>query len=583
MKRFLLAAVTLLSPLDSALAQSVTDAELLSQATDGTPGDDDSENVAISPNSRKFIFASSANNLVAGDTGSQSDLFSVEETDGVRTVKLFVTGPNGTFPNGESSEPRVTPVLPDGKRFAVAFLSHATDLISGFVPKNNTKQLFVSFQPKGELILVSRALGSTEPGSKDLKSSDGSAFSPSIAIRSVEPGELRVAFLSDAPDLGPNALNPNRRRLPFLAIIKKRDEKPGWDVSIESVPTPDNTKDHYSIALSGDGRTTAYTLDRPTGTAGDRKQVYRTKQGEAPELVSAYAFANEAAALEPSLSYNGEVVSFLMASQGSPGTSSLEGLFYVRTGDDFSARPTQANTNRLGVASSGQIVFNTTGGGASLLPRAQLSANGVFVAFSDTGSNLTESLSGAYSDAQTYVKNLLTGEIVRTSALASAGVTRGQNGSSYAVDLGGAFFNSNSITATFISKATNLSSSTLAQAYRATVTFTPPPLTQGAPIDAPPDVRVTGDRATIRLQQFSSAAGTGGGPASIQANRVRYSTTIRENSTRKRIQLVTARNRVTVRKLSPGRYTVRYRVSSPGPGGGTVTSKYSPKQPMTIN
>lgn len=581
MKRFLLAAVTLLSPLDSALAQSVTDAELLSQATDGTPGDDDSENVAISPNSRKFIFASSANNLVAGDTGSQSDLFSVEETDGVRTVKLFVTGPNGTFPNGESSEPRVTPVLPDGKRFAVAFLSHATDLISGFVPKNDTKQLFVSFQPKGELILVSRALGSTEPGSKDLKSSDGSAFSPSIAIRSVEPGELRVAFLSDAPDLGPKAPNPNRVRLPFLAIVKKRDGKPGWDVSIESVPTPDDTKHHDSIVLSGDGLTTAYTVDRPNsspaGGPSFLKQVYRAKQGETPELVSQYALTNGREAKEPTISFNGQVVAFLLGEPASQ--SSLDGLFYVRTGDDFSGRPTQANTNSQGVASDGEIV--TQSGGT--LPRAQLSANGVFVAFSDTGGNLTESNSGPYADAQTYVKNLLTGEIVRTSALASAGVTRGQNGSSYAVDLGGAFFNSNSITATFISKAINLSSSNSAQAYRATVTFTPPPLTQGAPIDAPPDVRVTGDRATIRLQQFSSAAGTGGGPASIQANRVRYSTTIRENSTRKRIQLVTARNRVTVRKLSPGRYTVRYRVSSPGPGGGTVTSKYSPKQPMTIN
>lgn len=579
MKRFLLAAVTLLSLLDGALAQSVDDAELLSRATDGTPGDADTLTLSVAPNAKKFIFASTASNLVPGDPGDLSDLFVVEEKDGVRTVSLFVTGTGGSFPNGSSFEPRVTPVLPDGKRFAVAFLSYASNLISGFVPKNGTQQLFASFQPRGDTILVSRALGSTEPGTPDLKSSNGSVFSPSIAIRSVEPPEIRIAFLSDATDLGSDAPNPLAKRLPFIASVRKRDGKPGWDVTIKSVSTPDNAADHDNLVLSGDGGTVAYTVARPnTSGAGPSllRQVYRVKQGSSPELVSEYALTNGREGREPSLSFNGEVVVYLLGEQGSQ--SSLDGLFYVRTGDNFAGRPTQVNTNSQGIPSDGEIVGEFSG----TLPRAQLAPNGVFVAFSDTGMNLTESSSGQFADAQTYVKNLLTGQIVRTSARASEGITMGQSGDSYAVDLGGSLFNSNSVIATFISKAVNLSSSTLAQAYRATVTFEPPPLTEGAPIDVPPDVRVSGTKATIFLQQFDVPAQSTGHGSAVATTRVRYSTDVRNNTTQKRIRLVTTRNRATVRNLSPGRYTVRYRVSSPSPSGGIARSKYSPKQPMTI-
>jgi hypothetical protein len=174
------------------------------------------------------------------------------------------------------------------------------------------------------------------------------------------------------------------------------------------------------------------------------------------------------------------------------GASALPDLFYVRTGDDFASRPTQANTNSAGVESTGNIAELYTA--SDLRPRAQLAPNGIFIAFSDTGKNLTETATGSYSDAQTYVKNLVTGQIVRTSARAGSGIARGENGDSYGVAVGGSFFNSNSVTASFLSKANNISdnSNLYAQAYSAVVTFDPPPLTQGAPINAPPDVRVSG-------------------------------------------------------------------------------------------
>lgn len=583
MKRLLWTTVALLGHLDAALAQSVTDAELLSRPIFGTSADADTTNVSLSPNGKPLAFASLANNLVSGDVENTSNVFMSEVVDGVMTPKLLIKNVNGSFPDGDASEVRVSAMHPDGRRYALVYTSLARDLIAGYPSTNQTPQVFVSFMPRGEVILVTRKLSGPSVGNIDVSPSSGSASSPSIAIRSVEPGEIRVAFISNANDLGPDAPNPSGENMPFIATLKKREGKPGWDVRIRAVPPAASDLDHSSLELSGDGRTVVYECPKQSATGGqDIRQVFRAKEGSTtPELISAYAFDNNREALEPSVSFNGDVVAFLM--RRTQGASALPDLFYVRTGDDFASRPTQANTNSAGVGSTGNIAELFTA--SDLRPRAQLAPNGIFIAFSDTGKNLTETATGSYSDAQTYVKNLVTGQIVRTSARAGSGIARGENGDSYGVAVGGSFFNSNSVTASFLSKANNISdnSNLYAQAYSAVVTFDPPPLTQGAPINAPPDVRVSGDRATIRLQEFSPTSGVGGGSASIQATRVRYSTTIRENSTRKRIQLVTARNRVTVRKLSPGRYTVRYRVRSPAPGGGTVTSKYSPKQPMTIN
>lgn len=576
MKRFLAAAATLLSLLDAAQAQYVTDAELFTISANGEAGDAATSNASVSPNGKPMAFTSLASNLVPGDMENTSDVFT-SELDGGFTTKLLVTNSSGGFPNRAVQEVSVSATHPDGVRHAVVYTSSATDLIDGYPSEERAPQVFVSFMPSDDVILVSRTKGKV-----DLSPSLGTFRTPSIAIRSVEPGELRVAFTSNATDLGPEAQNPSGMFMPFVATVKKRNGKRGWDVSIRAVPPASPDEDHSNLSLSGDGRTVVYECPKQSASGGNNiRQVFRVKEGSTtPELISAYAFENNREALEPTVSYNGEVVAFLM--RRAQGVSAVPDLYYVRTGDNFASRPTQANSNSAGVASSGNIAENFFG---DLRPRAQLAPNGIFVAFSDTGKNLTESDTGSYTEAQTYVKNLLTGQIVRTSAMASSGVLRGEKGDSYGVDIGGSFFNSNSVIATFLSTASNLTpkAGDIAQAYRAIVDFDAPPLTENAPIDAPPDVRVFRRTARIRLQEFAPAAAPGGGPASIQANRVRYSTTIRENSTRKRIQLVTARNRVTVRKLSPGRYTVRYRVSSPGPGGGTVTSKYSPKQPMTIN
>lgn len=582
MRKFLVAAVISLSLVGSAVAQSVTDAQLLSGGLGQEAPNGDSRGLSISPNGKALAFASDANNLVAADVNGFSDIFTVSEVEGLAIPKLLVTSADGGFPDGGSNYPVVSAIHPDGKRFAVSFLSTAHNLIDGYEPINEIPQVFVSLQPRGDNILVSRALGSRSPGNLDLRPSNGVAFSTSIAVKGIEPPELRVAFISCATDLGPDAENPNGKMLPFMAAITKRDGRPGWAVRIRRIPTPDLNTDVQNLVLSGDGDIVAYDVARPTVNGGALRQVYRVRdRSTQPELVTAYGLDNGFESFEPSLSFDGKVISFLTRSQmGS--VSAAPNLFFVRTGDDFAQRPTQANTNSSGVASDGNIIDF-----GDYYPTGRLAPNGFLISFSDSGSNLADNGGSPPSFSQTYVKNLLTNEIVRTSALANKGVRLAEGGQSYTVGLGGAFYGSNSMTATFVSRANNLSDHVgvepYANAYRSVLTFSPPPLSPNFPINAPPHVSVNGDSVTIRLQDFSATLPTSSKGPSIQAGKVRYVVEITNSTTRKRIRLVTTRNRVTVRKLSPGRYTVRYRATSTPSGGSVVRSKYSPKQPMTIS
>lgn len=588
MQRVLWAALTFLLSVELSQAQTVTDAELLSRGLQQAAANGDASSISISPNAKTLAFASAATDLVAlsGDSNNSPDIFTIEEIEGVLTPRLLVSGVNGSFPDHGAANPKVSPTHPDGKRFAVAFTSTSTNLINGFQSDPSVSlgdQIFVSFPPRGDVVLVSRALGSVPPENVDLKPSNGGCLSPSIAIKGGEPPEIRIAFISTSTNLGSSASNPTGKRLPFLAVMKQRRTDRGWNVTIKGIPTLDTNEDHANLVLSGDGSTVVYDLLRApsSGQGPSLRQVFRVRDGQSePELISAYAAGNNIEALEPSVSFNGQVVSFLMRSL-SDSQSAAPDLFYVRTGQDFNA-PTRANSSNSDVVSNGHILNNDNTGAR----RSQLAPNGFLIAFADDGTNLIEGDSGLPTFAQTYVKNLLTGQIARTSALATDAVFRGA-GNSYGVALGGGFFNSNSITAPFLSEAPNFpgydANSPKANAYRSVVTFSPPPLTQRAPIDAPPDVRVSSTTATIRLQEFSAAGSSSVEQPAILAGRVRYSVEITNNTTRKRIRLVTTRNRVTVRKLAPGRYTVRYRVSNSSSGSGVIRSKYSPKQTMVIS
>jgi hypothetical protein len=130
--------------------------------------------------------------------------------------------------------------------------------------------------------------------------------------------------------------------------------------------------------------------------------------------------------------------------------------------------------------------------------------------------------------------------------------------------------------------------------FRTSITPPKPKVKRNAPIEAPPDVRITsvlpggkGASVTIIMQEFearSSALRASSLSFEAQASksaRVRYSIEIKNTASRKRITRVTSRNTATIRKLAPGRYTVRYRVSKTL-GKKTTKTQFSPTTSLEI-
>ncbi|MBV9952940.1 MAG: hypothetical protein JO291_13375, partial [Acidimicrobiia bacterium] len=92
----------------------------------------------LSSDGRYVSFTSEADNLVAGDTNGQDDIFVHDRTSG--TTRLASVSTAGAQGNGDSSEPQVSD---DGRD--VAFTSLASNLVKN--DTNNTSDVFVRETP----------------------------------------------------------------------------------------------------------------------------------------------------------------------------------------------------------------------------------------------------------------------------------------------------------------------------------------------------------------------------------------------------------------------------------------------------
>jgi hypothetical protein len=178
--------------------------ELISRASgaNGAPGDDNSgeslngrslplEGPSISADGRYVAFASSADNLVPGDTNKSADIF-VRDRAAQTTTRVSVTS-NGAQADDNSFEADISA---DGSR--VAF---ATDAVLD--PAHDTAgktSVYVRDLAAGTTTLVSRQ---SDPGTFDANDNAGS---PSIS------GDgTRVAFVTAATNLAPSIVDGNAK------------------------------------------------------------------------------------------------------------------------------------------------------------------------------------------------------------------------------------------------------------------------------------------------------------------------------------------------------------------------------------
>ena len=214
---------------------------LVSVAIDGSEGNDHSEEVSISADGRYVAFASSATNLVSGDTNKHPDIF-VRDLQTNQTTRVSVAS-DGTQANNFSFEPSISA---DGRY--VAFMSWADNLVSG--DTNGDWDIFVHDRQTGATIRVSVATGGGQAA--------GRSQSPSISA----DGRY-VAFASSASNLVSGDTNNH----PDI-FVHDRQTGVTMQVSVAS----DGTQTYAfssDPSISADGRYVAFGSEADNLVSGD--------------------------------------------------------------------------------------------------------------------------------------------------------------------------------------------------------------------------------------------------------------------------------------------------------------------------
>ena len=217
----------------------------VSVSSSGIEGSGKSFSPDISSNGRWIVFASFANNLVAGDNNGKSDIFIRDRLQ--NTTQKISVALGGAATNGNSFNPTVSN---DGRW--IAYESIASNLVSG--DNNGQSDIFVYDRLNSINQIVSRASSGVE--------SNFSSFNPSIS------GDGRfVAFESRASNLVFN--DSNGRMDVFVHDVQGGTTE---RVSIDSDGNQVNG-DSSNASISAGGARVVFESDADNFSAGDANGV----------------------------------------------------------------------------------------------------------------------------------------------------------------------------------------------------------------------------------------------------------------------------------------------------------------------
>ncbi len=343
--------------------------ELVSVASDGTQGNDDSTVPTISDDGRIIAFASEASNLVAADTNGVADIF-IRDRQAGETTRVSVAS-DGTEGDGASAYASVSA---DG-RF-VAFRSDASNLVAG--DTNFAADIFVRDRQTGQTTRVSVA-------------SDGTEANLASYFASISADGRFVAFHSNASNLVAGDTNGNQDVFVHDTCFGAAASCIPGTVRV----SVDSTSNLPSI--TADGRFVAFSSNASNLVAGDTNGIYdvfvHDRQTGQTTRVSVASDGTEGdwGGDGASISADGRFVAFGSRSTNLvPGDTNacLAGKFVLPCSDIF-VRDTcvgapggcNPSTNRVSVASDG-----SESNDVSSAP--SISDDGRFVAFWSLASNL---------------------------------------------------------------------------------------------------------------------------------------------------------------------------------------------------
>ena len=336
--------------------------ERVSVPSDGTQGNDYSDEPSISADGRFVAFWSYATNLVPGDMNGYSDIFVHDRQTG-ETTRVSVAS-DRTEGNGGSYRPSISA---DG-RF-VAFYSYASNLVPD---DKGHDDVFVHDRQTGATTRVSVA-------------SDGTQANGHSHIPSVSADGRFVAFYSYASNLVPGDTNGTHD-----IFVHDRQTGETTRVSVASDGAQANSYSYVS-AISADGRFVAFESYASNLVPADTNGGYdifvhdrQTGQTTRVSVASDGAEGNQTSE-QPSISAHGRFVAFRSsASNLVPGD--MNGWLDVFVHD----RQT-GETTRVSVASDGTQGNNWSSS-------ASISGDGRVVAFESHASNLVPGDTNGYKD-----------------------------------------------------------------------------------------------------------------------------------------------------------------------------------------
>lgn len=556
------------------ITRSTVSQESLSTSAGAPAGASDSPAVAI--NGRYLVFKSEANNLVTSDLNQSTDIYLRDLVN--RSITRMSMSSNNVEANGPSFSPSISPVTPEGF-FAVAFTSFASNL-SRIQAQQTAQNIYIRI-PELSLTEAISYNSSLELG-------NGNSDSPSLTVLA-DPKRLLVAFSSEASNL--LAPDNNRAKDIFLATITVPANSAAFNLSTaltlikvsNSSSGGDSSDDSDTPKISADGRYIVFSSlasNLIENVVTSRRQIFRyTIQTGKTELISKSiaGVAADADCQDPVISFTGRFVAYTTKASNLV-SDPVVGKSALVLHDLVKGTISRINANDSAIASTGDAATPA------------ISANGRFITFSDTGTNLVSGDLNSLADV--FVKDTDSSAISRVSV----GPVSEANAVSDSTSVAGSSFNSLIGSIFFKSFATNLTTPSTSNGagdiFSSAVTLAAPQLKSGTLIEAPADVVVVGRRSKITLQEFSfpsTLANSQPVPemASInirQTNKVVYDVRIQGKGSQKRVrqQILAKRNTVTSSRLKPGVYAIRYRALATKSGKTVTKTSFSPRQRFEV-
>ena len=284
---------------------------LVSGNSAGVFGNDVSSDPSISGDGKRISFASSASNLVTGDTNGKRDVF-VHDLTGSTTSSISrsatAIGDNDS-PADDPTNPSVyaSAISADGK--FVAFTSLASNLVDR--DGNSAADVFIAQLPTVVNPASSISLVSRQGSDPSLTPKTGSEDS-TLTGNSVSADGRYVVYTSKAPELAPNDVNSAQD-----VFVRDNQTNTVTLISRTSAGSSGNGNS-YSPVISRDGQFVVFVSDASNLVAGDTNGasdlfLWERSQPNTLTLISKInsgTTSGNQASLNPIISGNGQYVAF---------------------------------------------------------------------------------------------------------------------------------------------------------------------------------------------------------------------------------------------------------------------------------